>query len=74
MQSNVITDECKEECPSYIYETKSGVYIYCNKIVGSYANSWHVYISKSAYITTSGLIDLENKEIENFVKLLESYK
>ena len=73
--TNVITDECKEECPSYIYETKSGVYIYSNKVIGAYMNVWHVYISKSYLLLSGSSIDIDsNKELDNLIKLLESYK
>ncbi len=72
--ANVITDECKEECPSYFYETKSGVNIICNKTIGAYANAWHIYLSRSYNYLTAGSIDLENKELTNLITLLESYK
>jgi len=75
--SNVIGDECKEECPNYIYETKSGVYVLANKVIGAYANAWHVYISKSMYFISSSVtnIDIDSpKELDNLIKLLESYK
>ena len=37
-------------------------------------NSWHVYISKSLSLLSDGVIDLEAKEFNNLIKLLESYK
>ena len=76
-ETTVLVDVCKDECPSYFYETKSGVYIFANKLIGAYANAWHVYISKSLYSISSAVtsIDIDNpKELDNFIKLLESYK
>lgn len=70
----VLPDACKEECPTYSYETKSGVYIFCNKYIGAYDSSWHVYLGKYKLYTALGTLDLEKKELENLIKLLESYK
>ncbi|MBL0056586.1 MAG: hypothetical protein IPP31_10425 [Chitinophagaceae bacterium] len=71
--NNVIKDDCKEECPSYIYETRGGIYLYCNKTIGAYASSWHVYVSRRLYLI-AGSIDLDTKDLETFTNLLETYK
>jgi len=68
--SNVTNDPCKENCPSYTYRTYGGVSISCTKFIGAYGSNWHIYIGRWGV----PMIDLDPKEFENFLKLLESYK
>lgn len=69
-RENVITNDCKEECPYYQYETKSGVRAYINKLIGAYGSSWHIYVSRHGLY----LMDLDKKDLDVFITLLESYK
>lgn len=72
--NNVMRDDCRDECPTYIYETYGGVYIFSTKGAIGYGNSWRVFIGRSLSGITVGTIDLDNKDLSNFIKLLETYR
>lgn len=69
--SNVTTDNCKEECPFFVYNTYGGVRVSCSKTIGAYGGDWHIYIGRNSPISD---VDLEPKEFNSFISLLESYK
>ncbi len=66
-------DECREECPSYIFTIQWRDESIVIKLLEHISN-WHVYIGRSKYLLTYGSIDLDNKDLDNFIKLLETYK
>jgi len=68
-QQNVVTDNCKEECPYFRYETNGGVTIKVEKRSGGFSSNWHIYLVRSRSV-----IDLDVKELELLIKLLEDYK
>jgi hypothetical protein len=68
-QTNVVTDQCKENCPSFQYETKGGVKAHIYKEIGAYGSAWHIYLGKNL-----AMLDLDTKDLDNLIRLLESYK
>jgi hypothetical protein len=71
VKTNVITNKCKEDCPTYSYESNGGVEMYVTKNIGPYGNAWHILFTRYGITGTGGEID--DERIDQFISLLQKF-